>query len=347
MKSVSVKNQELTPLIIRFTCRRALLSLATMVLAVAAMMPGRCFGLAIAPAAAVNLGGMANAIVQIEDPSWLGTGTIINMAPITGGDLVDVLTADHVVRNPNPGENIYPANQISVTFGTGVSISASSDATDFTWPQDLGSGVDLAMLALFVPQAQLGGLTSASLPTAQPAANTAIVQAGYGRQGTVATVDGNPAYVSLGPDFGTLLAGPNTINGNGVTFILNGAQSAWGGKDYSYFGFQNGCLINGANSTSYIFSGDSGGPSLSGNTILGVHSSSVTWVVAGYPNSQFAYDNNAAPNYLWQDVSVFDNLTWINTEIAALTVPEPSSVCLVILGGSLVAACRRKRKRVI
>jgi hypothetical protein len=202
------------------------------------------------------------------------------------------------------------------------------------------------------------GLAPIALPAGAPAANTAITQAGYGRQGTVATVSGQLAYVysptvnGLGAVYGTLKAGPNTVNAAGVTTIT-GAVSDYAGQNYVYQGFQNGALINGVspnynNSTSYIFSGDSGGPSLNSlnTTILGVHSSSVTGTLSNDPNSEFAYNNVFAPNYLWQDVSVGSYLPWITEELATLSpVPEPAvgSILLVGLIGYLGTARRRAR----
>ena len=181
-------------------------------------------------------------------------------------------------------------------------------------------------------------------PAPTAAANAAITQAGYGRQGTVASVSGNLAYVysipnGLGAVYGTLKAGPNTVSAAGVTNVT-GAVSDYAGQNYVYQGFQNGALINGANpnynnSTSYIFSGDSGGPSLAGNTIFGVHSSSVTGTISGDANSEFAYSLTTDATYLWQDVNVFDYLPWINDQLANLSpIPEPATVTL--LGSALV-----------
>jgi hypothetical protein len=129
---------------------------------------------------------------------------------------------------------------------------------------------------------------------------------------------------------------------------ITGAVSDYAGIRYAYQGFQNGARINGAfpnfnGSTSYIFAGDSGGPSLSGNTILGVHSSSVTDEFVNDANSEIAYDNGAAPGYLWSDVSVFDNLAWINGELATISIPEPSIAGLLTLG--LLGIIRRRTSK--
>ena len=139
-------------------------------------------------------------------------------------------------------------------------------------------------------------------------------------------------------------AGPNSISGAGVT-SLTGAVSDYAGQRYAYQGFQNNAVINGTNpnyngSTSFIFAGDSGGPSLSGNTILGVHSSSTTGTLNGNlgndPNSEVADSTDT-----WKDVSVADYLPWINTQLATLSVPEPSISSFAIFGGLAVLATRR------
>jgi hypothetical protein len=340
---------------------------------------GECFAIAISSGSdtTAGLNGTADAIVRISDPGGSGSGTILKIQNFDGGQDLLVLTADHVVRNSaGGGVNLYAANQISIAFGNqgggGASFAASAVATDFNIPQDGGSAVDLAMLDVFIPGSQLNtlpaGLTAVGLPAAQPAANSAITQAGYGLQASVATVDGNLAYVyssvnHLGADYGTLKAGPNTINANGVQ-SLTGALSDYpfgvsggvpdpGNVRYGYEGFSNGALINGAAagynmSTTYIFSGDSGGPSLSGNTILGVHSSSVTGTLTNDADAQVADTTTTDPNYIWKDVSVFDNLDWVNNELANLSpTPEPSSIALFAFGGALAALrlVRRARKR--
>jgi len=322
-----------------------------------AIIPGSCFGLAISPGSdsTAGLGNTANAIVQIADPGGDGSGTIIQMMPFNGGVDLDVLTADHVIRNASGGgSTIYTPGQISITFGNagagGASFAAEDEATLFDLPSDGSSAVDLAIVDVFIPGSQLNtlpaGLAAVALPNARPAANAAITQAGYGLQASVVNIGGTLSYsyspvFNDGAGYGTLKAGPNSLNGAGVTAIT-GAVSDYAGQNYAYQGFQNSCVINGTSpnyngSTSYIFSGDSGGPSLSGNTILGVHSSSQASQLTGDPNSQVAQ-----PGYLWSDVSVYDYLPWINTELATLSIPEPSLGALVALGGVVVVIARRR-----
>jgi hypothetical protein len=322
------------------------------------MIPGHCFGLAISPGSdsTAALGNTSNAIVQVSDPGGRGTGTLIQMMPYNGGENLDFLTADHVVRDASGGgASLFAPSQISVTLN-GIPYASEDVATDFNIPQDGSSAVDLAILDVFIPGSQLNllpaGLAPVALTNAQPAANTPITQAGYGHQATVVNVSGTLAYAystvnGYGAPYGTLKAGPNTINAAGV-IPITGAVSDYAGIRYSYQGFQNGARINGASpnfngSTSYIFAGDSGGPSLSGNTILGVHSSSVTDEFVNDPNSEIAYDNGAAPGYLWSDVSVFDNLAWINSELAIISIPEPSIAGLLTLG--LLGIIRRRTSK--
>jgi hypothetical protein len=336
---------------------RRLLAVGTILAsAFGVMLPSHCFGLAISPGSdtTAGLGNTANAIVRISDPGGLGSGTIIQMKAYNGGVNLDVLTADHVIRDAGGGgSSIYAPSQVSIAFGNtgggGASFAAEDSATLFDLPLDGSSAVDLAILDVFVPGSQLNtlpaGLAPAALPAAGPAANAAITQAGYGLQASVVNIGGTLSYsyspvFGDGAGYGTLKAGPNTVNGAGVTTV-NGAVSDYAGQIYVYQGFQNSCLINGVNpnyngSTSYIFSGDSGGPSLSGNTIFGVHSSSQASQLTGDPNSQVAQ-----PGYVWSDVSVADYLPWINTELATLSVPEPSISSFAIFGGLIVVATRR------
>lgn len=322
---------------------------------------GKCFALAISTGADSTgaLGNTANAIVRIGAGGFVGTGTVIEIMDYQGGKSLCILTADHVIRDAGGGgSSLYAPNQITTSFGNqgggGASFTATAVATEFDLPQDGSNATDLAMIHILVPTAQLNtlpvGLAAVGLPNASPVANAAIAQAGYGLQGAVTTVSGNLAYVyspvnALGAAYGTLKAGPNTVGAGGVANIV-GAVSDFAGQNYQYDGFTNGALINGASpnyngSTSYIFSGDSGGPSLSGNTILGVHSSSVTGVIAGDANSEFAYGNNAG--YTWQDVDVFSSIAWINNTLDVLCVPEPASIVLIACGGLLLLFLRYRR----
>jgi hypothetical protein len=325
------------------------------------MAPSHCFGLAISPGSdsTAGLGNTANAIVRISDPGGSGSGTIIQMTPYNGGMNLDVITADHVVRDAGGGgSSLYAPNQISIAFGNlgggGVSFAAEDEATLFDLPLDGSSAVDLAILDIFIPGSEVNqlpaGLAPAALPNAAPAANAAITQAGYGLRASVVNLGGTLSYVysplyGYGAGYGTLKAGPNSVNGAGVTTI-NGAVSDYAGQPYVYDGFQNNCVINGVNpnyngSTSYIFSGDSGGPSLSGNTIFGVHSSSTAGTINGGlgndPNSQVADSTD-----MWQDVSVYNYLPWINLQLATLSIPEPSTVLIAMIGGAFVIATRRR-----
>jgi hypothetical protein len=333
----------------------------------AAVAPSVSYGIAISPGSNSTgaLGGTADAIVRVSAGGFVGSGTILKIqnTPNGGEDLL-VLTADHVLRNAaGGGTQLYAPNQVSIGFGNqgggGASFAAEAVSTIFDLPLDGSNAADLAMIDVFIPGSQLNtlpaGLTAVGLPGASPAANAAITQAGYGLQGSVVTVGGQLAYAFSnvfgdGADYGTLAAGPNTTGAGGVVAIT-GAVSDYAGQNYQYQGFTNGALINGVNpnyngSTSYIFSGDSGGPSLVGNTIVGVHSSSVTGVLAGDANSEFAYNNVFRPNYRWQDVNVADYLPWINDQLINLSpVPEPATWVLMVFGSVAIVVWRRRQVR--
>ena len=150
-----------------------------------ALIPGHCFGLAISPGSdsTAALGNTANAIVRIADPGGSGSGTIIQMMSYNGGVDLDVLTADHVIRDDSGGgSTIYTPGQISIAFGNagggGASFAAEDAATLFDLPSDGSSAVDLAILDVFIPGSQLNtlpaGLAPVALPNAEPEANTAM-----------------------------------------------------------------------------------------------------------------------------------------------------------------------------
>ncbi len=337
------------------TCTRVLMGIA-LAAAAAIALPSQCFAIAISPGSDSTgaLGNTANAIVRISAGGFVGSGSVIDIMNVTGGKSICVLTADHVLRDAGGGGSSLDApNQITVSFGNqgggGASFMGAAAATQFDLPDDGSSAVDLAMVSIFVPAAQMGllpaNLAAIALPNAAPAANAAITQAGYGLQASVVDISGNPAYsyspvFGDGAAYGTLKAGPNTVGAAGVTNLV-GAVSDYAGQNYQYDGFSNGAIILPAGDTSYIFSGDSGGPSLAGNTILGVHSSSVTGVLSGDPNSEFAYGNNAA--YIWKDVSVFNSLGWINDTLDVLCVPEPTTFVLFAFAGFALLLIGRRR----
>jgi hypothetical protein len=327
----------------------------------AALVPTSVFGLAITPGSDLTgtLGSLANDIVLLNDPGGLGSGTVIQVTNFNGGLDIDVLTADHVIRDDSSsgagtiGGAIYAPGLITNTFQNGSKFVGTDEATDFTIPTGGGSAVDLAMVDIFVPGSLTNtlpaGLTAALLPSSRPGANASIVQAGYGRQAIVTNLGGtlyygNSTVFNWGSPAGTLKAGPNSLNSSGV-LAINGAVSGFsnntGFVQYKYQGFQNGALINGTapnynGSTSYILGGDSGGPSFLTNTsvIVGVHSSSGT-ITNSDPNSQIVLPGGTN-GFVWSDVSVYDNLPWINMELATLSIPEPSSVALVTVGSVAV-----------
>ncbi len=333
-----------------------------------ASMSHECFAIGISPGSTTtsSLGSTANAIVRIANPVGLASGTVVQIVPESGGVDIDVLTADHVLRNESSGNTLYGPSLINISFGNigggGASFTANQLGTDFTIPSGGSSSVDLGIINIFVPTNKLGtlpaNLEAVALPTAIPAAGTAITQAGYGLRTTIALVTspqnpgGKLSYVyspnySLGQGYGILTAGPNSIGGAGVTTIT-GAASADTGHSYVYQGYQNEAQIGNsspdfASSTSYIFPGDSGGPSLSGNTILGVHSSASFGSISGDSSSFFAYA--ASSNFQWQDVSVANNLPWINNELATLaSTPEPATAALIQVVFTIIASRRMRRR---
>ncbi len=331
---------------------------------VASAAPNTCLGIAISIGSnsTAGLGNTANSIVRVSAGGFVGSGTILKIQQVSGGQDLLVLTADHVVRDAGGGgSSLYDPSQISISFGNlgggGTTFASEAVATLFDLPNDGSSAVDLAMLDVFVPMAQVNtlpaNLAAVSLPNASPAANAAIAQAGYGLQASVVTVGADLAYsyspvFGDGAAYGTLAAGPNTLSAAGVTNLV-GAVSDYAGQNYQYDGFSNGALINGAapnynGSTSYIFSGDSGGPSLMGNTIVGVHSSSVTGKLTGDNNSEIAFGTATDPAYIWKDLSVFAYSDWINDQLINLSpVPEPSSWIILISGTMMALAWARRR----
>jgi len=290
-------------------------------IAASTFCPAMSFALAVAGNGAVNLGNvtttggqmvpLSNSIVQVTDPAGRGTGTIIYAYPFNGGEVFDVLTADHVIRDPNSinakgftGVSTFNPGSISASFGNAgnPSFTASAATSNYNIPNGGNGTADLAMFVVYVPQAQF-----ATLPTfvpisigAAPAASDNIVQSGYGLQANVSTT--NAYNTANGTNLATyvwkynanpslsnpvFLSGKNTIQSLDAnhTGIQTAFKSNAGPMNYVYSALIGSASITsdgagGYNGTSYTMSGDSGGPTLEsvGNkyVLVGVHSDSVT-----------------------------------------------------------------------
>jgi len=259
------------------------------------------------------------------------------------------------------GFNSSPGQYSGATYPLSVGNIAKNVQLD-----GANNGPDLAVFSVDVSAAQLaaasGGPASIASPNSTFAnvslvqnvsllapnnspGNNQIVQAGYGNQATTAVAPppgapvpaGTSVYKSSG-DYGTFNAGYNTIpaNGNraddGAPFGLVagyvGVANGRGGN-YTYDAIRGGFNISGTTWTSYVLSGDSGGPTFQYvdgfYDLVGVHSSSETYgstYVTPFSDS------------LWSDVAMNSTyISWIDGASIAVDVPEPSALALTGMGG--------------
>jgi hypothetical protein len=361
MKSLSVKNQELAPLTrSEVICWRA--SRTPLLLAAAALvlLPIRSFGLAQFNDFYGLPDGLANDVVRIEINGTTpnGTGTIISVVPDgNGGDYYNVLTADHVV---------YGATAINIGFRfdtaypTGFGVSSMAQNVEYDGGSGLVYGADLAVFAVDVSAATLANLpanglspSSLLLPVGMMAPNNApgnqIIQAGFGFQTTLGFVGGQWRY-NYSAGFGTYNAGANTIPANGPGAIAGQGQQGLvpnyvgdvNGRGGNYvfdairgtFAVQTDAGGNPTSGTTYIMSGDSGGPTFEsdgsgGLSLIGVHSDSYA---AGEDTTE-----SAGQGSLWSDVQVSSEEGWIQWATNAVDVPEPGSLSLIGMGLAAIA----------
>jgi hypothetical protein len=292
--------------------------------------------------------------------SFVGTGTIVSVVPDgNGGDYYNVLTADHVVYGADNSAVKGSYGAISIGFGSGATYSLSvPNVVNNVQVDGANNGPDLAVFSVDVTAAQLAnptanniaapgtGSTSLALSVPIVAPNTGngntIVQAGYGSQATVGFGNpapaGTPRYLAT-QDFGTFNSGGNTATGTTVNSVFAGLNPRGGASaNYTFNALQGTYAFtiaagNITMGTTYILSGDSGGPTFQLNDgvydLIGVHSSSQGFNI----NTANEYETQGQ---VWSDVQASSYLTgFIDPAILAVDVPEPSTLVLAGVGGAL------------
>jgi hypothetical protein len=325
---------------------KKMFKIATLPLAVAGLifLPVTGFSLGLVNDTYALPNGLANDVVRVKVSAGSGTGTILSAVPDgSGGYWYNVLTADHVTTGT-------ASINIGFRFDTGYPAGFSVPNLAQNLVSDAPNGPDLSLFAVDVTAAILGGLPANALPpsslllpvslmAANNAANNLIVQAGFGNTATLVA----GGYQENAGTYGTYNAGGNTIPANGAGAIAGqGNQGIVAGYTRGIYAFTavRGTFAVTANptvGTTYLLSGDSGGPTFEANgsggfSLAGVHSAS--------------FNNTPNPaGSLWTDVDLTAGVqNWINTEIPIIDAPEPTTLALAGLGGlaALVAARRRK-----
>jgi len=346
-------------------CRAGLL----VVLAGVCILPTRSSGLALYNDTLALPGNLNNNVVMVAETYGAttatttlkaGTGTVISVVPDgAGGDWYNVLTADHVVYGAVNSVADGNLGAIGIAWPTGTPLIVNSVVNNVQL--DGGNGPDLAVIGIDVTAAQLAAdnnpvpgtngantlAKSVTLAAPNDAAGNQIVQVGFGSQATIGTAPsppnpaGTPCYLAT-QDFGTYNSGGNTISMLLSDFALT--PNPRGGK-YVFDAVEGTCDFTGAagsvtKGTTYILSGDSGGPTfqnINGTMdLIGVHSYADGNNI-GTPNE---YETSGQ---LWDDVQVSSYISWINGATNAVDVPEPSTSALAGVGGLLwLLRCGRR-----
>jgi hypothetical protein len=324
---------------------------AASVAAAFAIFASATLGLGRYPFDAVIPDSLRNTVVRVTGPNAnpnlvsVGTGTVFHIAyddpqNQNSGGWLCVLTADHVVNldgswaigfgDGNPAGNTDPALN-NLTAQRRIKVWGTRNANNETiFP-------DVAVLgARFANRKNLPEMTLPRLAEHSPSLSNDLVQSGYGRPGLPRLNGANYEYAAPN-QYGTYRAGQNTIDRYVNDFELAGP------KNYKFLAFQGdwdrfqyGPGLTGGES--YIFSGDSGGPTFVDNEgiwdLVGVHSASQRTL------GEFEVAREGTD--LWTDVDVATYRMEI--ERACLeVVPEPSSMIALAAGG-LALLARRRRK---
>jgi hypothetical protein len=329
-----------------------------------ALSPASSFGIAVLNNPFGLPAGLTNAVVRIDETAqngsnFVGSGTIIDVAPDgRGGNFYDVLTADHVVRDPNT--NSFPS---AVYLGFGNLNNAATFATN--WPLQVnsiannvmyGGPVDLAVFSVDVPAATPAnvippsGILPATVATATPANGPNIIMAGYGTQGTPSALNVPPvkdAYKWVPNSYGTYISGTNvyyTATNPAFSFTTPG------GYTYTYQSLQDSFALTPAGSgaaatsgTAFFLPGDSGGPTFESNgsgglVEVGVHSA-VTSPTMGVSGASYSLVGDQD-----FDVNIGNYQPFIvASQILVDNVPEPTSIIVIMPIAGFFLLSRRTR----
>ncbi len=238
------------------------------------------------------------------------------------------LTAAHCVLGATGNATVNFSNGVSTFSYTSTAMTANPgfNASDFF------GGSDLAIITL-------GQVVDASINRYSLYSNTGELTqtatiVGYGLQGT-GTTGGD------GGTFGTRRQGQNVID-----VILGG--------NILYYDFDNGLSAQnssgglglGLNEVS-IYKGDSGGPSFIGSQIAGIHSfisctSGPGSTCLSPPDIDTLLNGTFGERF--GDTRVSSYVSWINSVVDPVTVPEPSTYATGLTALAFFAARARKTR---
>lgn len=278
-----------------------------------------------------------NSVVQLDTATqFVGTGSIIcTFVGAEGNGHFVVLTADHVIGGG--------ANRIA--FQNSAVPGTPAGPPDYAITQTFRKGstgtVDIALAVVdygMAPDAFFNAVVSLKYTSIDPPGTTQFTSVGFGNTGTP-NVDMMGNLTGYTRTAGTV--GTKRFQNNVVT----GTTANAGGPTYNYKSVNWQLDIPGIAGEGYTYDGDSGSPyftttaiTLGGvpnvftNNIFGVHTLGVNGaVVQGSP----------AAGVLLTAAEV----TWIDQRLAAVCIPEPSTILLLTIGtGLILFVARGKRK---
>jgi hypothetical protein len=274
----------------------------------------------------VNLNG----VVQVVTSGGIGcSGSLLS-------DGFSILTSGHCITG-SYGSSVPDYVTVSFLGPSGlISDTVTNYIVDPLWTGDPTQGGDLAILRLnqLAPSSATRYSLYTGIFTTSP-----ILLAGFGQTGTGTT--------GATGGFGTLRQGQNRYDDLGGAVFTGWSDKMLMGD------FDNGTTTNNALGTTDsdipnevdVSFGDSGGPSLYGGMLIGVHdligcfsasSTSACLVPPSVSESDRSYFGQ-----IFADTSVAANASWIESAM----VPEPASGSLVLLGLAVAGFLGRRTGR--
>jgi hypothetical protein len=267
------------------------------------------------------LDGLAKITLTRSDGTFMCSGSLL-----AGGAYV--LTAAHCVTGSDGTES---TSKMTISLdGGSVKTTATTYFVASGWDGNMDAGNDLALIQLSSVVTEVDGYALYS----SSAQGSSVTVAGYGLTGTGSSGSSGTA--------GSLYYGYNQYDADSRFYQMVGASSG-----IYLYDFDSGTRQSSAfgsfglgDSEVIIASGDSGGASL-------IYSDG-TWYVAGVHSFIACFQPSCTADSGFGDfagdVSVYGQMTWLQSYLVTAAVPEPQTYAMFLTGLGLLFRVASRRK---